>query len=249
MRELSLLTSEQVGEYLAGNQALLVPIGSFEQHGPVGLIGTDIICAQAMCREASRLTGVLIGPSIPVGMALHHMAFPGTVSLRPSTLIALIRDIVLSLAEHGFRRMLFVNGHGGNTPSIRAAFYEAYAALREAKGAANAPDLRCELANWWEMPSVAPLVKSLFGDQEGTHATPSEVSVSWAEYPSLARPRALAPAPPVSRFYGPEDFRRRFQDGRIGANSGLATVEAGQGFIASAGADIAELLTKLIQDP
>lgn len=249
IRELSALTSSEIEAYLGAHSAILIPIGSYEQHGPIGLIGTDIICAQAICREASRLTGALIGPPIPVGMALHHMAFAGTVSLRPSTLIALICDIVLSLAEHGFRRLMFVNGHGGNTPSIRAAFYEAYGAWRSLKGPAEAMALRCDLVNWWETARAADLSKSHFGDHEGTHATPSEVSVTWAEYPTLARPGDLSPPPPIGDFFGPEDFRRRFPDGRIGADSGLATVEIGRRLIAAAGVDVADRLEKFVRAP
>jgi len=72
-----------------------------EQHGPTGLIGTDAICAEAIAR-VGEATGAIVGPTINVGMALHHTAFPGTISLRPSTMIQVVRDHVTCLTRAGF---------------------------------------------------------------------------------------------------------------------------------------------------
>src|SRR3546814_9497847 len=83
----------------------------------------------------------MVAPTIGVGMAQHHMAFPGTVTFRPSTLMLVIRDMVQSLAEHGFERFLFINGHGGHVAAVKAAFYEIHAEARACRGA-EAPDLR-----------------------------------------------------------------------------------------------------------
>ena len=126
---LHLCTWPEVEDYLTRSRGIIFPIGSTEQHGPTGLIGTDAICAEVVAKGVGEATSALVGPTINVGMALHHLAFPGSISLRPSTLIALIQDYVKPLARHGFERFYFINGHGGNNASMKAAFSEAYAAI------------------------------------------------------------------------------------------------------------------------
>jgi creatinine amidohydrolase len=66
-------------------------------------------------------------PTFNIGMAQHHLAFAGTISLRPSTFMAAITDWVSSLSRHGFERIYFLNGHGGNVSTIEATFSELYA--------------------------------------------------------------------------------------------------------------------------
>jgi len=128
----------EVEAYLARSTGIIMPIGSTEQHGPTGLMGTDALTAEAIAWRAGEHAEAMVAPTIHVGMAQHHMAFKGTMSLRPSTLIAVIRDCVVSLAEHGFSRFLFVNGHGGNVATIRAAFYEIHAVPSRHLGRAGA---------------------------------------------------------------------------------------------------------------
>lgn len=211
-----------------------MPIGSTEQHGPNGLIGTDALCAEVIARAVGDATGALVGPTIPVGMAVHHMEFPGSITLKPSTLLALLRDYVMSLSEHGFERFFFVNGHGGNIASVRAAFYEIYAENRALKGR-DAPELRCTLVNWWENPEVSRLSKELFGSKEGSHATPSEVSVTQYAFPDAIKDGAMEPEVAGSGgFYDARDFRRRHPDGRIGSAPGLARPEHGKRLVEAA---------------
>ena len=113
-------TWQEVERYLGRSNGIILPIGSTEQHGPNGLIGTDAICAEVVARGIGEAADALVGPTIGVGMAVHHMGFAGSMTVRPSTLIALIRDYVLSLARHGFRRFFFVNGHGGNIAALNS---------------------------------------------------------------------------------------------------------------------------------
>ena len=100
--------------YLKRSNGIIMPIGSTEQHGPNGLIGTDALCAEVIARSVGEAADAFVGPTIGVGMAVHHMSFAGSMTVRPSTLIQIIHDYVLSLARHGFRRFFFLNGHGGN---------------------------------------------------------------------------------------------------------------------------------------
>jgi len=161
-----------------------------------------------------------------VGMAQHHLAFPGTISLRPDTLIAVVRDVVQSLARHGFREIYFLNGHGGNVATVQAAFaqFNAEASFSGVEG----PGPRLKIANWFSGKRVEALSEELFGEGEGSHATPSEISLTWHAYPERAQPMELepkrAPKGPIGDAF---DYRRRFPDGRIGSDPSLASVEAG----------------------
>jgi creatinine amidohydrolase len=242
--QLHLRTWPDVEDYLKDSQGIIIPIGSTEQHGPNGLIGTDAICAEVVAKRTGELAKALVAPTISVGMAQHHLGFAGSMTLRPSTLIAVVRDNVVSLARHGFRRFYFINGHGGNIATVTAAFSEIYAES-SMDGAGNQPSLKCRLKNWWEAPAVKSLSRELYGIAEGSHATPSEVSLTWHAYPEAARIMTLnPPIAPSGDFADAEDYRRNFPDGRIGSNPGLATGEAGAKFLAAA----AEFLAKDYRD-
>jgi creatinine amidohydrolase len=237
---LHLQTWEEVDAYLERSKAIIVPIGSTEQHGPNGLIGTDAICAAAIAEGVGAAAEALVGPTINVGNAQHHLAFAGSITLRPSTLIAVIGDYVGSLARHGFQRFYFINGHGGNIATVGAAFAELYAAASLRPGA-NAPSLRCTLKNWWETQGVQRLSKDFYGAREGSHATPSEVSLTQHLYPAAIKHREMGPPAPRRRgFTDAEDYRRLFPDGRIGSEPSLATPEHGARFLETAVRDIAE---------
>jgi creatinine amidohydrolase len=148
---------------------------------------------------------------------------------------------VLSLARHGFRRFFFINGHGGNTATVQAAFSEIYAAYEGALGTKQDQELRCRLANWWDGKAMHTLSKEIFGDDEGSHATASEVALTQYAFPETIKQAALdPPRAPSGRFHGPADYRRRFPDGRIGSNPGLATPEKGQRFYETAVPELAK---------
>src|ERR1700732_2992616 len=150
LMQLQLQTWVEVEAYLEWSRGTTLPMGSTEQHGPTGLIGTDAICAEVIARGVGEAAGALVAPTIAVGMAQHHLGFAGSVTLRPTTLIAVLRDIVESLAVHRFERLYFINGHGGgNIATVTAAFSEIYAARSLAAGA-NVPPVKCRLRNWWQ---------------------------------------------------------------------------------------------------
>ena len=227
--ELKFSTWQEVDHYLQSSSSVVLPIGSTEQHGPNGLIGTDALCPESLALELGKKTGALIAPTISVGMAQHHLAFPGSITLRPSTLVLVILDTVNSLVQQGFRRFYFLNGHGGNVATVNAAFSEIYAQASLGRKSDGYSDVRCRLKNWWEAEGVAELSKRLFGDADGSHATCGEVSLTQYAYPeSIKTARMDPPIAPTGPFYDAEDYRRRFPDGRIGSNPSLANPEAGK---------------------
>jgi len=232
--QLQLSTWQEVEHYLQHSQGIILPIGSTEQHGPTGLIGTDAITAGAIAQVVGEATQALVTPTINVGMALHHTAFPGTISLRPSTLILLVRDYLTSLAKAGFTRFFFINGHGGNVATLKAAFAETYASLTDLR-LPHTDQVRCQVSNWYMCSSVYKLAKELYGDEEGSHATPSEVALTQYLYPDSIKQAPLTiKVPNDHAIYGAEDFRRRYPDGRMGSNPALATPEHGKQFYEAA---------------
>lgn len=227
---LHLSTWLEVEAYLKNSQGIILPIGSTEQHGPTGLIGTDAICAEAIARGVGEEINTMIGPTINVGMALHHTAFPGTISLKPSTMIQLVKDYVICLAKAGFTKFFFINGHGGNIATLKAAFAETYAHLADLN-IPNAQKVQCQVGNWFMCASVYKLAQELYGDQEGSHATPSEVAVTQFVYPEAIKQVPLSPEVGSGhKIYGADDFRQRYPDGRMGSNPALATPEHGKQF-------------------
>jgi creatinine amidohydrolase len=225
---LHLSTWPEVEAYLQTSQGIILPIGSTEQHGPTGLIGTDAICAEIISKGVGEATQALVGPTINVGMALHHTEFPGSMSLRPSTLILVIRDYLVSLSRAGFRKFFFINGHGGNVATLKAAFSELYATVSDLQ----IPDgdrVQCRVSNWYMCSSVWKKAKELYGDREGSHATPSEVAVTQFVYPEAIKHATLsAEVGKGHLIYGAADFRRRYPDGRMGSDPSLATPEHGK---------------------
>jgi len=244
---LQLMTWPEVEKYLTSSTGIIVPIGATEQHGPTGLIGTDAICAETLAWKTGELADAIVGPTLPVGMSEHHMHFPGSVTLRPTTLATVVCDVALSLARHGFRRVFFLNGHGGNTSSIDAGFFEVYA--KAPKLIDGGDDLRCLCAQWWDMPSAQALSEELFGDKDGDHATASEVSVAAAAYPEYLRTAEMADEPPpTTRIFGPADFRRRYPEGRLGSYPNLASVEAGERITEAVAADLADAYREFLTE-
>ncbi len=102
---------KEIEEYLNSKQAVIIPVGSIEQHGEHLPLGTDTMVAEAVAQGVARETGVLVGPTVSCGWSPHHMILPGTVTIRPEVLIEYLYDIIESLSQHGFQQFLLINGH------------------------------------------------------------------------------------------------------------------------------------------
>ena len=111
-----------VDKYLEKDDRLIFVLGACEQHGYLSLL-TDVKVPLALADAASQQTNVLIAPTVNFGASPYFLAYPGTLSLRLHTFIDLVEDLVRSAYRHGFRRFLFLNGHGGNDPA-RTRLYE-----------------------------------------------------------------------------------------------------------------------------
>ncbi len=191
-------TWPEIEQFLNRSRTIVIPIGSNEQHGPTGLLGTDWMCPEIIANEAQKAADILVAPTFNIGMAQHHIGFAGTITLRPSTFIAAIGDWVRSLAAHGFEKIFFLNGHGGNIASIEAAFSELYA---EASFARRPAGFALKLCNWWDLEGVGALANRQFPTGHGVHATPSEIAVTQWAYPDSIKTADYTPKLPTRALY------------------------------------------------
>lgn len=235
--ELTQMTWPEVGQALSGGICALLPVGSIEQHGPMGLIGTDAICANAVALRAAEHAGAIAAPAISYTPAPFNTAFPGTISITPDLLEALLEQICRGLLAQGFLGVYIVNGHGANIAPIKAV-------------ADRLPRAALAWQSWWEPAPVNALRQSLYGAWEGMHATPSEVAITQALHgprdpgAAVQPPERLSPAfirAHAGDRHGPPDAHRAaFPDGRVGSHSALARPEHGAQLLDLAGRAIAE---------
>lgn len=222
----------EVEAYLKRSKGIVIPVGSTEQHGPNGMVGTDAICPELIAREAGDEAGFLVGPTFNVGVAQHHLGFPGSMTLRPSTMIAAVNDWIDSLVRTGFRRIYFLNGHGGNIATLGAAFAESYSAW-SLDG--DACPYQLKQTNWWMLPGIMDLCRTMFPEGHGSHATASEVALTYYAYPDAVKDVEMSPKiAPDGPFTDAADYRKRFADGRIGSDPSQATPEKGARIAAAA---------------
>jgi len=226
-------TWPEIDTRVKATKTVVIPIGSNEQHGPTGLLGTDWLCPEIIAHAAERTDdSLVVAPTFNIGMAQHHLAFAGTISLRPSTFMAAITDWVSSLHRHGFERIYFLNGHGGNVATIEATFSELYA---EWSFVDEPAPFVLKLRNWWDLPGVNSLCNSIFPTGHGMHATPSEIAVTQAAYPDRIKTVHYSPQiAPSGPIRDAADYRARFPDGRIGSDPAQASPEKGQRIIDAA---------------
>lgn len=233
---LAFCTWPEVRSYLATNRGILLPVGSTEQHGPMGLIGTDTLCAEAIADRAADRAGALVAPSLAYTPAPFNTGFPGTVSVSAATFTALAHDVLAGLHAQGFS-IYILNGHGANLAPLRSV-------------ADTLPETAIRIRSWWDFAGVNDLRAEFYGDWEGMHATPSEVAITQALH--RAAPPGAAESPPRKldaayiaahsgdRHGPPDQHRRDFPDGRVGSHSALARPAQGRALLAAAAKAVAE---------
>ena len=194
----------QVEEFLEGDDRCILPTGSTEQHAYLSLT-VDAILAALLANEAGAIADVPVYPVIPYGLAQQWTAFPGTVTLRVDTYLALIRDVLDSIRRAGFRRILLVNGHGGNAP--------AQGMLRE--WMMDNPDSTVKWHNWYNAPATWTKVQET--DRVGSHASWME-NYPWTRLADVTMPDQAKPVTSLDALMtlSPEKTRRRLGDGNMG---------------------------------
>jgi len=194
----------QVEQYLERDDRLVVPLGSIEQHGYLSL-GVDRILSERVSEEAAEPLGVLVLPALPFGLTPYFGAYPGSPTLRVDTYRALLRDLLDSFAEQGFKRFLFVNGHGGNADGRDAV--DAWAREHD--------DCRAVWHDWWAGERVRAVVAEI--DPVATHASWFE-NFPWTRLPGIEQPRERKPRADVSRLreLDPRAVRELLGDGSLG---------------------------------
>jgi creatinine amidohydrolase len=153
--------------YFAKNDIAILPVGSNEQHGPQNPLGTDHLIAKAIAEETAKRTGTLCLQVIPFGVSSHHRQFWGTVYISPKTFKSYVKETCLALNYYGVRKIVVVNGHGGNLRALAELARE----LRE-KG------VFISIFQWWS--AVGKLLPDLFKLEERGHAGAEETSVNLA---------------------------------------------------------------------
>jgi creatinine amidohydrolase len=159
-------------EYFKKNDIAILPVGSNEQHGPQNPLGTDHLIAKAIAEETAERTGVFCLQVIPFGVSSHHKQFWGTIYVSPKTFKNYVKEVCLALNYYSIRKIVIVNGHGGNL----CALMEMARELRE-KG------IFVSIFQWWS--AANKLLPDLFKPEERRHAAAEETSVNLALHPHL----------------------------------------------------------------
>ncbi|MCD4701696.1 MAG: creatininase family protein [Candidatus Aegiribacteria sp.] len=214
--------TREVIEYLENKDTVLIPVGSLEQHGDAAPLACDTIIPVRLCAAAGMKTYTAVTPAITFGMSENHMGFPGTVTLQSSTLSAVARDITVSLYTHGFRKIVFLSGHGGNRSPITDGLNKASEECPEA-------DLRYLL--YKDLPGAVEKQKMLFCPDPGYHVTVTEVSMVWhlmaREMPEFERVK-FPPEPPVGAIITREKWKELYPDGGAGSDLRFVSEKKGE---------------------
>jgi creatinine amidohydrolase len=194
----------QVEEYLERDDRAVVPLGSTEQHAYLSLM-VDTLIPEKLAREAAEPLGIPVFPAVPYGVSPYFTAFPGTVSLRIETYVSLIRDLLESLSRAGFRRIVFVNGHGGNAPAASLA----------SEWMADRPGHKVKTFNWWIAPKTVEKMKEF--DRVGSHASWME-NFPWTRLEGVDLPTDQKPVFEYARkaVLDPAALRKTLGDGNYG---------------------------------
>ena len=202
--KISEMNWSQVEAYLGRDDRAILPLGSTEQHCGLSL-SVDSILSERVALEAAEPLGLPVFPVVPYGLTPYFLAYPGSVSVRVETYVRLIRDILDSLKRQGFRRILMVNGHGGNQPAGSLAI----------EWMADNPGCAVKFHNWWNAPRTFARVQET--DPVASHASWME-NFPWTRLPGVIQPSQQKPMAEAARLrlMGPEQVRAYLGDGNYG---------------------------------
>lgn len=194
----------QIEDYLRHDDRCVLPLGSTEQHAYLSL-STDSILSERVALEAAEPLHVPVFPVVAYGITPYFRAFPGSITLRVVTYLRVIRDILDGLDEQGFRRILIVNGHGGNTPAQSLV----------GEWTADHPGVRVKFHNWWNAPTTWAKVMEI--DPVASHASWME-NFQWTRLPGATMPEQRKPMIDLAltRYLPPKALREYLGDGNYG---------------------------------
>jgi len=194
----------QVEAYLQSDDRCVLPLGSVEQHGYMSLC-VDQLLAERVAQEAAAPLGVPVFPALPYGLAPYFQAYPGSMTLRVDTYVRVVRELLDGIRRAGFRRVLVVNGHGGNQPAAALAI----------EYGMDHPEMRLKFHNWWAAPRTMTEVRAV--DPNASHASWME-NFPWTRLPGVALPDETKPALDMDllRVLPPAAVREYVGDGNYG---------------------------------
>jgi creatinine amidohydrolase len=182
----------------------VLPLGSIEQHAHLSL-AVDAILSERVAVEAAEPLGVPVFPALAYGLTPNFVAFPGTLSLRPQTYLAVVADLLEGVARAGFARIVIVNGHGGNSPAQAAVF----------DWLDRHPGVKVKWHNWWNAPKTWAKVQAI--DPVASHASWME-NFPWTRVSAPDQPAHQKPMVDLNLFQqlDPDGKRRLLGDGNYG---------------------------------
>lgn len=238
------LKAKELRELAAQDAIVIVPVGSTEQHGPHLPVQVDALLAGEVACRAARLVAerepVVVAPTVWAGLAEHHMAYGGTITLDFPTFQALLRCVCESIRRHGFRRILLLNGHGGNVAALNVV-------VGELKRTLDAP---VATATYWTLPKAAEAFAGILDEQQNVrHACEAETSMLLHLKPELVDTDAMgqvrAPTKGLQEpggVYRWRSFAEITESGVIGVPA-AASAEKGEKLLDAAAGALAEALT------
>jgi creatinine amidohydrolase len=194
----------EVEAYLKRDDRAVLPLGSTEQHAGLSL-SVDSILAEKVATDAAEPLGIPVFPVLAYGITPYFLGYPGSISLRVETYVRIIRDILDGLRASGFKRILIVNGHGGNQPAGSLA----------TEWVADHPGHAVKFHNWWNAPRTFAKVQEI--DPVASHASWME-NFPWTRLPGATLPTQKKPMIDMDRMrvMDPQQLRRYLGDGNFG---------------------------------
>ena len=195
---------QQIETYLKTDDRVILPLGSTEQHAGLSL-SVDSILSERVAADAAKPLGIPVFPVLAYGITPYFLAYPGSISLRQDTYIRIVRDILDGLRLQGFRRILLVNGHGGNQPAGSLAI----------EWMADNPDTAVKFHNWWNAPKTLAKVQEI--DTVASHASWME-NFPWTRLEGVVQPKKQKPMIDLARMrvMAPAAVKAYLGDGNFG---------------------------------